>query len=774
MQSPNVVTQSTSEIPSDKEFISTRNRILSTYYPDEFNTVHDCQVDIVLQCPFDEECGKMCSFDSDGMFECNSCGKSGILYDNYFELIEGISREDARSHINALLGMSDAAKNIPSMADVNLWHDDLLLGRCPFVKDYLNNDRGLTDDTLIEYLIGYDKKKDEIVIPVMNATGKGFVGVKYKKFKNGNCTGVQRQVGNVRLWGYHELKRTPEKSQVIIVDDELDAIILHQHGYAAVVPMLSADKWADDFGKLFYERSVVVCYNDSQRSIPIITSVLGFASTTQSINYGNGLCSVRLNAVSDYFTKANGTNPEFDKTLKQISSIPKSLKSNIDKIQSLIDQQKKVLQLNPAQDYVEGKMVYGTVYDNKPSIIRSDREVISIDDIKQQNLYHLAHEQFKEARFSLVGMQHFILQTKNASPHSLYEKIKAYIKKFVFIKDEDVYTILTLWTMGTYVHRVFAHYPYVHISSEKNSGKSNLMSVMKEIAFNGDMSVESTAAVLLRKVHRSSPTLFLDEVEHLRKRSGGTFRTLLSILNSGYSVTGVVSRSQGSDIISYNTYSPKMFAGIEDVGDTLSDRSIKIRTLRKLPDEHADKYGRGAEILAEDIRDELYTFGLTHALNISKKYEKLDSLPYMNGIENRRADLWAPILILADIIGAADVMDAAKRYMVEDEYLHTINDADDSSMVNLIHTLSDLLKDESPVRRIGHVYRFKNDAVLRYFQMKSEFKDIKSANALTRLLGKIGIKSKTQNIGKGDEQRCYDVDQKLVLDLEKRYSSQKV
>ena len=80
--------------------------------------------------------------------------------------------------------------------------------------------------------------------------------------------------------------------------------------------------------------------------------------------------------------------------------------------------------------------------------------------------------------------------------------------------------------------------------------------------------------MLFRDTHANSRTQFLDEVERLGKST----RVINSILNSGYAKSGNVDNR--GKLKQNNTYSPRMFAGIQRISDTLTDRSIKILKLK--------------------------------------------------------------------------------------------------------------------------------------------------------------------------------------------------
>jgi hypothetical protein len=148
---------------------------------------------------------------------------------------------------------------------------------------------------------------------------------------------------------------------------------------------------------------------------------------------------------------------------------------------------------------------------------------------------------------------------------------------------------------------IFRYYPYVWLNAAKGSGKSLLMEVSSAIAFNGELMTSPTEAVIFRDVSGNRITMFIDEVEQLRKRDKEAFSSVISLLNVGFSKSGLVKRVEknnngGFDVKKYSAYSPKMFAGINEIDDVLQDRTVKIQLLRKKEDEEVERFKDRSEI----------------------------------------------------------------------------------------------------------------------------------------------------------------------------------
>src|SRR5262245_53163492 len=109
-----------------------------------------------------------------------------------------------------------------------------------------------------------------------------------------------------------------------------------------------------------------------------------------------------------------------------------------------------------------------------------------------------------------------------------------------FPQPEDA-SLVALWILGTYFHRSsFLTYPRLNLHGEKGSGKSKLLRLIQQLAFNGMMRLAPTPAVLFRRIEELRPTLCLDEMENL----GDDRATIVSIINSGYKLGGAIDRTE--------------------------------------------------------------------------------------------------------------------------------------------------------------------------------------------------------------------------------------
>jgi putative DNA primase/helicase len=228
----------------------------------------------------------------------------------------------------------------------------------------------------------------------------------------------------------------------------------------------------------------------------------------------------------------------------------------------------------------------------------------------------------------------------------LNNDIISYIRSYVIMSEPDVVSV-ALWIMASYALEEFFIFPRLLIKSpEKGCGKSTLVDLISCLVKRPIVASNMTAAPLFRIIEQQQPTVLLDEADaYLRNNEEAR-----SIVNAGHKKDGAVFRCVGDDHEprAFYVYCPMVIAGIGSQRDTIEDRSIIINMKRKMRYEvikpfRTDKPG-DAEMLArqcarwaDDVRIRLGGADPT--------------IP--EGIYNRAADNWRPLLAVAETIGGA-------------------------------------------------------------------------------------------------------------------------
>jgi energy-converting hydrogenase A subunit M len=301
------------------------------------------------------------------------------------------------------------------------------------------------------------------------------------------------------------------------------------------------------------------------------------------------------------------------------------------------------------------------------------------------------------------------------------------------------------------------------------------MEVLSAICFNGQLYTEASEAVLFRDTHANSRTQFLDEVERLWK----TTSVINSILNSGYAKSGNVPRlDTRGKLKQFNTYSPKMFAGIQRISDTLTDRSIKVLIVKKLKDEKIKRYivNNQTMELQVRLRDDLYLFGLKYANEIAKLYEThVESFQALDHLSNRKFDIWIPMILLADIVDIergdqqTTIRDEMISYSESDVEYQKVLDAETNETCKLLTALIEIVNDWTPMRIENDKDNYySSDDVFEFISNSGDFKDIGTKTKLTQKLKKLDVSCEVKNID-GNSTRLYKINLDSLKDLTARY-----
>lgn len=225
-----------------------------------------------------------------------------------------------------------------------------------------------------------------------------------------------------------------------------------------------------------------------------------------------------------------------------------------------------------------------------------------------------------------------------------------FVSRFVHLPEHGA-TLIALWVAHVPIYQQFMTTPYIQIHSPvKQSGKSRLLEVLTEITPDAQYWGSSlTEAVLFREIEASHPALLIDEYDALFRKPGEQIEGIRGILNMGYRNGAKVARvvGQGTKMTTkrFDVFCPKAFAGLGDIPDTLADRSITLRMVRKTAAEEVEEW-RLRKIVrpAHDLRDRIVE--IMAALDLS-----MDEPTFPDGLSDRAKDIWEPLLAIADRAG---------------------------------------------------------------------------------------------------------------------------
>ncbi|MDI6752809.1 MAG: hypothetical protein QME78_00255 [Thermodesulfobacteriota bacterium] len=151
----------------------------------------------------------------------------------------------------------------PTLTDVEAFQKNLT----PETLQFLKEKRGLTEESLAKFRIGWCTKRERNSIPVFDATamGSSLVNIRFHNSKKEPKTLNWSGHGEARLWGLERLAKAPAGT-VIITEGEFDAMLAEQEtGMIGVSSTNGAKGFKADWVKHFHGHHVVLLYDsDSQ------------------------------------------------------------------------------------------------------------------------------------------------------------------------------------------------------------------------------------------------------------------------------------------------------------------------------------------------------------------------------------------------------------------------------------------------------------------------------------------------------------------------------
>jgi hypothetical protein len=242
---------------------------------------------------------------------------------------------------------------------------------------------------------------------------------------------------------------------------------------------------------------------------------------------------------------------------------------------------------------------------------------------------------------------------------------------------------LALWVVHTYAFELRDVTAYIGVQSpEKGCGKSTLLSVLGLLCNRSVLASNISASAFFRVIAETVPTLLIDEADTSLHNND----ELRGILNSGYtkptafvirvsneSSSNSSSTSDGgpvsciasspssihgepgtpqhstlnpqpkSGLRHFSTWCPKAIAAIGHLPETLADRCILIQMKRKSTDEVC---ARLRDLEPSALRQACAQFVAEHSHSIRTARPQIPP-----GLGDRAADIWEPLLAIADLAG---------------------------------------------------------------------------------------------------------------------------
>ncbi|MFJ8624247.1 DUF3631 domain-containing protein [Kitasatospora sp. NPDC093550] len=236
----------------------------------------------------------------------------------------------------------------------------------------------------------------------------------------------------------------------------------------------------------------------------------------------------------------------------------------------------------------------------------------------------------------------------------LLNAVEAHHSRFTVLPSEAAYVAVVLWAAHTHLLDSFETTPRLALLSQKpGSGKTRTLAVIGDLVPRPMDATGVSPSVLARTIHdkKTRPTVLLDESDTVFGPKAVGSEDLRGLINAGHRRGGHVLRCVGGGttqtVQAFPTHFALAAAGLGDLPDTVMSRSVVIRMRRRTCDERIEPYReRIHQAQGHALRERLATWADTVRGDVSRA---VPDLP--NGIFDRAADVWEPLLAVADAAG---------------------------------------------------------------------------------------------------------------------------
>ncbi|WP_371555664.1 DUF3631 domain-containing protein [Streptomyces longwoodensis] len=250
---------------------------------------------------------------------------------------------------------------------------------------------------------------------------------------------------------------------------------------------------------------------------------------------------------------------------------------------------------------------------------------------------------------------------------ALLNEVEAFHRRFNVFPNEAAYVAVVLWDAHAHLLDCFESTPRLaFLSPEPGSGKSRALEIVETLVPNPMAAVDASAAALFRAVagvDGKRPTILFDEIDTIFGPKAGENEQLRGFINAGHRRNRPMFRCVGDGanqtVQAFHSYAAVAVAGLGYLPDTIRDRSVNIRMRRRARNETIESYRtRIHEKEGFALRDRLAAW----AEQVSERV--MNVWPAMpEGVSDRPADVWEPLLAVADAAGG-DWPDRAREACV--------------------------------------------------------------------------------------------------------------
>jgi hypothetical protein len=232
---------------------------------------------------------------------------------------------------------------------------------------------------------------------------------------------------------------------------------------------------------------------------------------------------------------------------------------------------------------------------------------------------------------------------------AVLDAVDDFLARFISYPNDHARHAHTLWLAHTWRMDEWDSTPRLaFMSPEKGSGKTRCLEVSEHLVPRAVRVSQATTGYILAKISEDPPpTLFYDEIDTVYGRNARGNEDLRAVLNAGHRRGAIAGRGNwGNDGLAgqdYPAYCAVALAGLGRLPETVADRAVVIRMKKRKRTERVDPWRprvNATEAMA--LGDTLGSWISDASL----------SWPHNMPVEDRAADVWEALIMVADAAGA--------------------------------------------------------------------------------------------------------------------------
>ncbi len=229
------------------------------------------------------------------------------------------------------------------------------------------------------------------------------------------------------------------------------------------------------------------------------------------------------------------------------------------------------------------------------------------------------------------------------------EDVFDFVGRFVCYPSKHAQIAHALWILHTHLMSAWETTPRLaFLSAEPGSGKSRALEVTDLLVPKPVSTVNGSPAYFFRKVaSQEGVTLLLDEIDTIFGPKAREHEDLRGFLNAGHRRGATAGRCfmREGQVLTEDlpAYAAVAMAGIGSLPDTILSRSVVVRMRPRRPDEVIEQFRRRLhKEAASSLRSRIEDWA---------KSAKIEWPNFPPEIRDRDADVWEPLLAVADAFG---------------------------------------------------------------------------------------------------------------------------